>query len=86
MSVSIQSNIASMKAHRSLGKTQQGLNSNLQRLSSGFRINGAFDDAAGLGAVLLPLISSRRSDGKSYDHHYFQQKLTSIFSNSSDGF
>ena len=49
MSVSIQSNIASMKAHRSLGKTQQGLNSNLQRLSSGFRINGAFDDAAGLG-------------------------------------
>jgi len=38
-----------MKAHRSLGNTQQNLNSNLQRLSSGFRINGAFDDAAGLG-------------------------------------
>ena len=49
MSVSIQTNIASMKAHRSLGNTQQNLNSNLQRLSSGFRINGAFDDAAGLG-------------------------------------
>jgi len=46
---SVQSNISSMRAQRHVGANQNTLNQTLQRLSSGFRINGAQDDAAGLG-------------------------------------
>jgi len=49
MSISIMTNVASMQATRHMGNTQMQLGQNLQRLSSGFRINGASDDAAGLG-------------------------------------
>jgi len=38
-----------MRAQRHVGANQGTLNQTLQRLSSGFRINGAQDDAAGLG-------------------------------------
>jgi len=38
-----------MRAQRHVGANQNTLNQTLQRLSSGFRINGAQDDAAGLG-------------------------------------
>jgi flagellin len=36
-------------AQRHVGQTQSSLNRSLARLSSGFRINSATDDAAGLG-------------------------------------
>jgi flagellin len=44
----INTNIASINAQRNLSKSQAGLNTSLQRLSSGLRINSAKDDAAGL--------------------------------------
>jgi len=44
----IQTNYASLTAQRNLNNTNAGLNSALQRLSSGFRINSAKDDAAGI--------------------------------------
>ncbi len=44
----INTNIASLNAQRNLSKSQAGLNTSLQRLSSGLRINSAKDDAAGL--------------------------------------
>ena len=47
--INLQSNISSMNAQRNIMKTSQGLDSSLQRLSSGLRINSAKDDAAGLG-------------------------------------
>ncbi len=49
MSLSINSNIQSLGAQRHLGKSANKLSTSLQRLSSGFRINSAMDDAAGLG-------------------------------------
>jgi flagellin len=49
MSLSIRTNIASLTAQRSLWATQNALDSSLSRLSSGFRITKAGDDAAGLG-------------------------------------
>jgi flagellin len=49
MPLYIQTNTASMVAQNSLSKTQGMLGNNFQRLSSGFRINSAADDAAGLG-------------------------------------
>ncbi len=44
----INTNIASLNAQRNLDRTQTGLQTSLQRLSSGLRINSAKDDAAGL--------------------------------------
>ena len=49
MGLAIATNVASMTAQNSLSKTQAGLNTSFARLSSGSRINGAADDAAGLG-------------------------------------
>lgn len=48
MAVVINTNVASLNAQRNLSNTQFGLNKALERLSSGFRINRAGDDAAGL--------------------------------------
>ncbi|MES2206530.1 MAG: flagellin hook IN motif-containing protein, partial [Pseudomonadota bacterium] len=48
MASMINTNVASLSAQRSLSKSQDSLNSALQRLSSGLRINSAKDDAAGL--------------------------------------
>src|SRR5262252_8199718 len=44
----INTNIASLNAQRNLNTSQSSLQSALQRLSSGLRINSAKDDAAGL--------------------------------------
>lgn len=43
-----QTNVSSLNAQRNLFKTNNDLNTTFQRLSSGFRINSAKDDAAGL--------------------------------------
>jgi len=43
-----QTNVASLNAQRNLFRTNNALNTTFQRLSSGFRINSAKDDAAGL--------------------------------------
>jgi len=48
MALTINTNVASLNAQRSLNATQGRLNGNLGRLSSGQRINTAADDAAGL--------------------------------------
>jgi flagellin len=47
--MSIRTNIASLNAQRNLGQTQSTLDSSMSRLSSGYRITRAGDDAAGLG-------------------------------------
>jgi len=44
----INTNIASLNSQRNLSSSQTSLNTSLQRLSSGLRINSAKDDAAGL--------------------------------------
>src|SRR5882724_4050007 len=48
MSISVNTNIASLNAQRNLSMTQSSLATSMQRLSSGLRINSAKDDAAGL--------------------------------------
>jgi len=48
MALVVNTNIASLNAQRNLSKSQDTLNTSLQRLSSGLRINSAKDDAAGL--------------------------------------
>ena len=49
MSMSIRTNVASLNAQRNLSSTQTSLDTSMARLSSGFRITKAGDDAAGLG-------------------------------------
>jgi len=48
MPITLQTNISSLETQKALGKTQSALGKNFTRLSSGFRINTAADDAAGL--------------------------------------
>ena len=44
----IQHNIAALNSYRNLGANNTGVSKNLEKLSSGYRINRAGDDAAGL--------------------------------------
>ena len=48
MGLSVNTNIAAMNAYRNLSTTNDSMSRSLERLSSGFRINKASDDAAGL--------------------------------------
>lgn len=48
MALRISTNVASLNAQKNLTRTREGLDRSLARLSSGFRINQAADDAAGL--------------------------------------
>jgi flagellin len=45
----VQTNVSALFTQNQLAKTQWSMSTTFQRLSSGFRINGAADDAAGLG-------------------------------------
>ena len=49
MPLVINTNVASLSAQKNLNRAQSALGQSFQRLSSGFRINSASDDAAGLG-------------------------------------
>ena len=48
MGLSVNTNVAALNAARNLTTTQGNLSKSLEKLSSGFRINRAADDAAGL--------------------------------------
>jgi flagellin len=45
----INTNVSALNAYRNLSETNSAVSSSMQKLSSGFRINRAADDAAGLG-------------------------------------
>jgi len=62
MSMTVRTNVASMMAQGSLGRTNRNLTNSLSRISSGMRINKAADDAAGLGVAtnLETSVSSTR--------------------------
>ena len=63
MGMSIQTNVASLEAQRNLFNTQNSMDSSLSKLSSGFRITKAGDDAAGL-AISSNLQAQIRSFGQ----------------------
>ena len=46
--LSLHTNAAALSAQNSIGTTQKSLSTSMTRLSTGFRINSAMDDAAGL--------------------------------------
>ena len=48
MALTVNTNISSLNAQRNVSASQASLNTSMQRLSSGLRINSAKDDAAGL--------------------------------------
>jgi flagellin len=60
MALVIQTNYAAMAAQKNLGASQKQLAGSFQKLSSGFRVNSAADDAAGL-AVSESMKSQIRS-------------------------
>jgi flagellin len=61
--IGIQTNTTSLVAQRHLNNTNKAVQGNIARLSSGFRINSAADDAAGL-AVSEEMSSDVRSLGQ----------------------
>lgn len=60
MALTIQTNYAALSAQKNLGVNQKALAGSFQKLSSGFRVNTAADDAAGL-AVSESMKSQIRS-------------------------
>jgi flagellin len=48
MALTVNTNVASLNTQRNLNSSSKGLDTSLQRLSTGLRINSAKDDAAGL--------------------------------------
>lgn len=48
MAINVNTNVSAMTAQRHLSGAAEGLNKSMERLSSGYKINGAKDDAAGL--------------------------------------
>src|SRR3954451_16083923 len=48
LGLTVNNNIAAMNSYRNLSVTDNSMNKSLEKLSSGFRINRAADDAAGL--------------------------------------
>lgn len=73
MALRINTNVAAINAHRQLLGTEAKLNSSMEKLSSGYRINRASDDAAGLaianrlraGVKSLTVASRNVTEGKS---------------------
>lgn len=59
MPITINSNLFSLTAQRGLTRSSENLETSLERLSSGLRINSAVDDAAGL-AIATSLSSNAR--------------------------
>jgi flagellin len=60
MPLVINTNVSSLEAQRNINATQGRLQKSFQRLSSGYRINNASDDAAGL-AVSESMVAQLRS-------------------------
>ena len=63
MAIVVTNNIFSINAQRNMTKAQKGLGKSLEKLSSGFRVNRAGDDAAGL-AISEKLRSNIRALGQ----------------------
>src|SRR5450755_2857995 len=61
MTIDIQTNVASIDAQLRMSSTQNAVSKSFQRLSSGYRVNSAADDAAGLA-----ISESMKSQIRSY--------------------
>ena len=64
MGLRINQNIAAMNAYRNLSVTDGQMSKSLEKLSSGFRINRAADDAAGLVDLRGPALAGRWPQGR----------------------
>jgi flagellin len=67
MGLRVNNNIAALNAYRNLSVTDGQMSKSLEKLSSGFRINRAADDAAGL-AISEGLRSDRWPQGRRPQH------------------
>jgi flagellin len=85
--ISVQTNVSSLETQKSLGKTQSRLNQNFTRLSSGFRINNAADDAAGLAiseSMKMQIRSYTVAERNSNDALSMTQTAESVLGEMSD--
>ena len=67
MALRINTNIASLNAHKNMIKNDNALSSSLEKLSSGLRINRAADDASGMAAMRLLLDERKLQPGIDFE-------------------
>ncbi len=85
--ISVQTNVSSLETQKALGRTQTKLNQNFTRLSSGFRINTAADDAAGLAiseSMKMQIRSYTVAERNSNDALSMTQTAESVLGEMSD--
>ena len=60
-SITINTNLASLTAQRNLSQATTGMNTAMERLTTGYRINSGKDDAAGsaVSCLLLGLLKKK---------------------------
>ena len=68
MGLRVNNNIAALNAYRNLSATDNQMSKSLEKLSSGFRINRAADDAAGLAISRGPALADRWPEGRRPQH------------------
>jgi flagellin len=76
----INTNVGALQAARNLGTVQNAVQSSSEKLSSGFRINRASDDAAGLG-----IANVLRSDIRAYSQAARNAEQASAMLNVAEG-
>ena len=90
----VQHNITAMNANRMLGMTTNSLSKSTEKLSSGYRINRAADDAAGLTISEkmrkqirgLDQASTNAEDGVSAVHCFIRYTILSLICSEIFGF
>lgn len=75
MALSIQSNMASLSIQNQLGRSNNDLSTALERLGSGFKINSAKDDAAGLQIATRLNAQVRGQDAALYNSNNAQSMM-----------
>ena len=77
MAMIVQHNMSAMNANRMLGVTSSSLSKSTEKLSSGYRINRAADDAAGL-SISEKMRSQIRGENFQYRHQTVQRQMMTV--------
>jgi len=67
----VNTNVMSLNAQKSLARTNSSLQTAMERLSSGLRVNSAKDDAAGLAIANRMTAQIRGMTVAQRDHHRY---------------
>ena len=81
----IQHNIAAINSYRNLGINQSGLSKNLEKLSSGYRVNRAGDDNQAVTNAKDAIGLIQTAEGALTETHSMLQRLVTLATQSANG-